>query len=189
MSKTIAVTGASSGFGALTVRELANAGHTVYAGLRDVAGHNSDAAEEVHQYAAEHDVALRAIELDVSSQDNVDEAVALIIDEQGQLDVIVHNAGHMVVGPAEAFTVDQLIEMYDVNVLSTQGLNRAAFSAPPALGSVPEVGQRARRGLGRLDRGRVRGTGNADPLRAQPQRHVLLDRRVPGVVILAVDHQ
>ncbi len=127
MRKTIAVTGASSGFGAMTVRELANAGHTVYAGMRDVDGHNSDAAEEVHQYAAEHDVDLRAIELDVSSQDSVDEAVALIIDEQGQLDVIVHNAGHMVVGPAEAFTVDQLIEMYDVNVLSTQRLNRAAL--------------------------------------------------------------
>jgi NAD(P)-dependent dehydrogenase (short-subunit alcohol dehydrogenase family) len=127
MGKTIAVTGASSGFGAMTVRELANAGHTVYAGMRDVDGHNSDAAEEAHQYAAEHDVDLRAIELDVSSQDNVDEAVALILDEQGQLDVIVHNAGHMVVGPAEAFTVDQLIEMYDVNVLSTQRLNRAAL--------------------------------------------------------------
>jgi NAD(P)-dependent dehydrogenase (short-subunit alcohol dehydrogenase family) len=43
-------------------------------------------------------VDLRAIELDVPSQDSVDEAVARIIDEQGQLDVIVHNAGHMVVG-------------------------------------------------------------------------------------------
>jgi NAD(P)-dependent dehydrogenase (short-subunit alcohol dehydrogenase family) len=95
--------------------------------MRDVDGHNSDAAEEARQYAAEHDVDLRVIELDVSSQGNVDEAVARIIDEQGQLDVIVHNAGHMVVGPAEAFTVDQLTEMYDVNVLSTQRLNRAAL--------------------------------------------------------------
>ena len=43
------------------------------------------------------------------------------------LDVIVHNAGHMVFGPAEAFTPEQLAELYDVNVLSTQRMNRAAL--------------------------------------------------------------
>jgi NAD(P)-dependent dehydrogenase (short-subunit alcohol dehydrogenase family) len=43
------------------------------------------------------------------------------------LDVIVHNAGHMVLGPAEAFTVEQVAEIYDVNVLSTQRVNRAAL--------------------------------------------------------------
>ena len=32
----------------------------------------------------------------------------------------MHNAGHMVFGPAEAFTPEQLAELYDINVLSTQ---------------------------------------------------------------------
>jgi NAD(P)-dependent dehydrogenase (short-subunit alcohol dehydrogenase family) len=41
--------------------------------------------------------------------------------------VIIHNAGHMVFGPAEAFTPKQLAELYDVNVLSTQRVNRAAL--------------------------------------------------------------
>jgi len=43
------------------------------------------------------------------------------------LDVVIHNAGHMVFGPAEAFTPEQLAELYDVNALSTQRVNRAAL--------------------------------------------------------------
>jgi NAD(P)-dependent dehydrogenase (short-subunit alcohol dehydrogenase family) len=39
----------------------------------------------------------------------------------------MHNAGHMSFGPAEAFTPEQLAELYDVNVLSTQRVNRAGL--------------------------------------------------------------
>ena len=126
-SKTIVVTGASSGFGAMTVRELALAGHTVYAGMRGADGHNADPAQQARAFAAGQDVALHVVELDVSDQDSVDHAVTQILEEQGHLDVVVHNAGHMVVGPAEAFTVQQLSDIYDVNVLSTQRLNRAVL--------------------------------------------------------------
>ena len=41
--------------------------------------------------------------------------------------MLVHNAGHMVFGPAEAFTPEQLMQQYDVNVLGTQRVNRAAL--------------------------------------------------------------
>lgn len=41
--------------------------------------------------------------------------------------MVIHNAGHMVYGPAEAFTPEQLAELYDVNVLSRQRVNRAAL--------------------------------------------------------------
>src|SRR4029078_3416894 len=39
----------------------------------------------------------------------------------------MHTAGHRACGPAEAFTPEQLAELYDVNVLSTQRVNRAAL--------------------------------------------------------------
>ncbi len=125
--RVIVVTGASSGFGAMTVRALSDAGHTVYAGMRDIAGRNAKAAQEAAGYASEHSVNLHAIEMDVSEQASVDAAVETIISTEERLDVIVHNAGHMVLGPLESFTTDQLVSIYDTNVVSTQRLNRAAL--------------------------------------------------------------
>lgn len=127
MTKTIIITGASSGFGALSARALADAGHTVYAGIRDSAGRNAPQVGMAKRYAAEHDVDLRTVDLDVSSQHSVDAAVDATISEQGSLDVLVHNAGHMVTGPTEAFTPGQIADIYDTNVLGTQRLNRAAL--------------------------------------------------------------
>jgi NAD(P)-dependent dehydrogenase (short-subunit alcohol dehydrogenase family) len=127
MPKTILITGASSGFGALSARALADAGHTVYAGMRETEGRNSPQVGSVRRYATEHDVDLRTVELDVSSQKSVDSAVEAVLSEQGSLDVLLHNAGHMVTGPTEAFTTEQLAEVYDTNVLGTHRLNRAAL--------------------------------------------------------------
>jgi NAD(P)-dependent dehydrogenase (short-subunit alcohol dehydrogenase family) len=127
MSYVIVITGASSGFGAIAARALAHAGHTVYASMRGTTGKNAAAAADVAKYAAEHGVALRTVELDVSSSASVDAAIAKIIADNERLDVVVHNAGHMSFGPAEAFTPEQLAELYDVNVLSTQRVNRAAL--------------------------------------------------------------
>src|ERR1700683_4545925 len=127
MKQVIVGTGASSGVGALAARALANPGHTVYASMRETTGRNAAQVKAVEEYAAAQKVDLRAIELDVASQESADFAIRKIVDETGRLDVIVHNAGHMVFGPAEAFTPEQYAELYDVNVLSTQRVNRAVL--------------------------------------------------------------
>jgi NAD(P)-dependent dehydrogenase (short-subunit alcohol dehydrogenase family) len=127
MKNIIVITGASSGFGALAARALAKAGHTVYASMRETKGRNGPQVKELEKYAAGHSVDLRAIELDVLSQQSCDTALQEIGSQTGGLDVVIHNAGHMVFGPAEAFTPEQLAELYDVNVLSTQRVNRAAL--------------------------------------------------------------
>jgi NAD(P)-dependent dehydrogenase (short-subunit alcohol dehydrogenase family) len=123
----ILVTGASSGFGLLTAQALAEAGHTVYASMRETRGRNAPRVADVAAWSAERGVDLRSVELDVQSDPSVEAGIAEVIANAGRLDAIVHNAGHMVFGPAEAFTPEQLMQQYDVNVLGAQRVNRAAL--------------------------------------------------------------
>jgi nucleoside-diphosphate-sugar epimerase len=127
MKQVIVITGASSGFGALTARALAHAGHIVYASMRDTEGRNAPQAAAVKAYAAEHGVTLLPLELDVTSDALTTAAIDAILGAQGRLDVVIHNAGHMAFGPAEAFTPEQLAELYDVTL---KGL--AALEPPDA---------------------------------------------------------
>jgi NAD(P)-dependent dehydrogenase (short-subunit alcohol dehydrogenase family) len=127
MKNVIVITGASSGFGALAARALAKAGHTVYASMRDTAGRNAPQVTAAKEFSSENNVDLRTIELDVMSEESINAAIQKIIADNGRLDVVIHNAGHMVFGPAEAFTPEQLAELYDINVLSTQRVNRVAL--------------------------------------------------------------
>lgn len=127
MQQVIVITGASSGFGALTARALAQAGHIVYASMRETEGRNAPQVAEAKRYAQEHQVDLRTVEMDVASSQSVEAGIAHIIHACSRLDVVIHNAGHMSFGPAEAFTAEQLAQLYDINVLSTQRVNRSAL--------------------------------------------------------------
>lgn len=120
----INVTGAGSGFGALTARKLALQGHIVYVGLRILA---PNVISDINKFNAENGVDLRPLQQDMLSDDSVSSSVKAMLDQAGRVDAIVHNCGHMVYGPLEAFTPNQLAHMYDVNVLSTQRLNRAVL--------------------------------------------------------------
>jgi len=126
MSKVIAITGASSGFGNLTAKALAHAGHVVYAGMRDPS-HGNPAAQELHAFAEKEGVDLRPVELNVLSKDSLRPGVSKIIKETGRIDVLIHNAGRMTFGPAEAFTPEQLAAEYDVNCIGTHRLNRVVL--------------------------------------------------------------
>lgn len=111
--KIVLITGTNSGFGWLTAHSVAAAGHTVYATMRDTAGKNADKA-----------AALSAVDnvtvLDVSLTDesNVEQAVKTIISKEGSIDVLVNNAGFSMHGVAESFTTEDVQAMFDVNVFA-----------------------------------------------------------------------
>jgi NAD(P)-dependent dehydrogenase (short-subunit alcohol dehydrogenase family) len=123
----ILVTGAGTGIGKLTAQSLVEAGHVVYASMRDIAGRNSGRAAEMRSYAAAKSLQLHPLELDVLSQASADAAAATIVREQGHIDVVMQNAGHLVVGPTEAFTPEEITKVFDTNVLGAQRVNRAVL--------------------------------------------------------------
>jgi NAD(P)-dependent dehydrogenase (short-subunit alcohol dehydrogenase family) len=127
MKYVVLITGASSGFGELAAKALSRAGHTVYASMRETSGRNRKVVEEMATFAKEHTVDLRTVELDVGSEDSARAAVDQVTGDTGKLDVVIHNAGHMTFGPLEAFTPEQIAELYDDNVVSTQRVNRAVL--------------------------------------------------------------
>ncbi|MYM71315.1 SDR family NAD(P)-dependent oxidoreductase [Duganella sp. FT134W] len=128
MSKSIVlVTGAGTGIGHLSVKALALAGHTVYASMRDIGGRNAAKVRELRDWAFAHGADVRAVELDVLSQASADAAVQTIVAERGRLDVVVHNAGHLVIGPTEAFTPEEISKVFDTNFLGAQRVNKAVL--------------------------------------------------------------
>ena len=127
MKSVILITGAGTGIGKLSAEALAEAGHIVYATLRDVNGRNKARADTLRAWASNKGVALQPLELDVLSQDSADAAVATIVKEQGRLDVVMQNAGHLVMGPTEAFTPEEIMKVFDTNFLGAQRVNRAAL--------------------------------------------------------------
>ena len=84
----------------MTTYQLGDAGYTVYASMRTLTG---EKVEQTRAYAAKHGADIRTVALDVQDDSSVDAAVAQVIAEQGRIDVLIHSAGHMAFGPAEAF--------------------------------------------------------------------------------------
>lgn len=109
--KTILVTGASSGIGEATARELARRGHRVVVGARR--GERLDAlCRELAGAGAQ--VAWR--ELDVTRPEDMQAFVAFAEERFGPVEVLVNNAGIMPLSPLRALKIDEWDRMLDVNV-------------------------------------------------------------------------
>lgn len=119
MALVVLITGAGSGFGLLAARTLANAGHIVYGGIHTVHQAND---EETSQMKTVHTVVL-----DITNKDSIDSAVAKILGEAGRIDCLIHNAGHMGMGPAEAFSAAQFHDYYEINTVGAHRLNQAVL--------------------------------------------------------------
>ncbi len=121
MTRNILITGASGGFGALTVKELLKRGKNVAATMRNSNTRNKDVAEELASLGA------HIVDMDVTDDASVDRAVSRSIELLGGLDVVINNAGVGVLGIQENFTIDDFKRLFDINVYGVQRVNRAAL--------------------------------------------------------------
>lgn len=125
---TTLITGANKSLGFETARRLTEAGHTVFLGSRD---------EQRGKEAAGR-IGARLVQLDVTSDDSVEAAAALVQDEAGHLDVLVNNAGisgGLRRSPGEVTAAD-MRTVYETNVFGAVRVTHAflpllaASSAP-----------------------------------------------------------
>jgi NAD(P)-dependent dehydrogenase (short-subunit alcohol dehydrogenase family) len=95
--------------------------------MRDVLGRNAAHREALERLAAHEGLRLRVLELDVTDQQSVDTAIAAALEEVGNLDVVINNAGVAAIGVTEAFTPDQFEQIFAVNVYGVVRVNRAVL--------------------------------------------------------------
>jgi NADP-dependent 3-hydroxy acid dehydrogenase YdfG len=119
------VTGASSGIGEATARRLAERGAAVAMIAR-----RGERLEALASEIADGGGTALPIEADVSERDQAEVAVSQAVEELGRLDVLVNNAGVMLLGPMLEAPVEEWERMVEVNLL---GLMYAAKAALPHL--------------------------------------------------------
>lgn len=128
------ITGASSGIGEATARALAEQGATVAVAARRL--------ERLERLAAEiggdGHTAL-AIQSDITDQKQAIAAVDRTVDELGRLDIVVNNAGQMLLGPIEDAPTEEWDRMIDLNL---KGLVNTTHAALPHLLAAAEDSQR-----------------------------------------------
>src|SRR5258705_2154134 len=123
MSKTILITGTSSGFGRDTAETLHQAGHTVYASMRGVQGKNHEAAEALRK------LGIKTVELDVSDDASVEAGVKSVLAEAGTIRVLVNNTGIPHARVNETLTTEQAKASLETNGIRPPPGTRALRSS------------------------------------------------------------
>ena len=110
----ILVTGASTGIGQATALHLASKGHRVFAGVR-----SPDTAQELKEKIAAEALAVELIQLDITDDDSVNNAVGAIMASEGRIDALVNNAGIGGGRAVEETPLEEVREVFDTNYFGT----------------------------------------------------------------------
>lgn len=130
--KSILITGASSGFGRLGAEHYARLGAKVFATMRNVP---RPEAEELRELAASDSLDISVIEIDVTSDEQVEAGVAeALAANNGKLDVLINNAGISFGGPVEVQDMAATDLIFETNVYGCHRMARAALPSMRAHG-------------------------------------------------------
>lgn len=113
MKRVILITGASSGMGKETAKQLIQEGHTVYAVARRI-----DEMQDLKKMGG------HPIKMDVTVEADIDNVVHTIIAEQGKIDVLWNNAGYGLYGSVEDVPLDQARNQFEVNVFGMAAMTQ-----------------------------------------------------------------
>jgi NAD(P)-dependent dehydrogenase (short-subunit alcohol dehydrogenase family) len=127
MTSVVLITGASTGFGRDAAETLARRGHHVFATMRDVNGRNAEHRESLERLARSEALRLKVLELDVTDEASVQNAILQALEQGGRLDVVINNAGFANLGVTEAYTPEQFHQIFDVNLYGVVRVNRAVL--------------------------------------------------------------
>ena len=105
------VTGSSTGIGFETSLTLARNGFNTYATMRKSGGKTNQITDIVKN----EDLPLQVIQLDVSDDKSVLDAINRIAKEKGRIDVVVNNAGYALVGPLEETSMEEIKAQFETN--------------------------------------------------------------------------
>ncbi|MGA9150100.1 MAG: SDR family oxidoreductase [Candidatus Nitrosopolaris sp.] len=107
---TALVTGSSSGIGFETSLSLARAGFYTYATMRNI-----DKSSKIIEIAQEDNLPLEVLQLDVTDDKSVKDAIEMIAGKQRRIDVVVNNAGYGSTGAVEDFAIDEIKAQFETN--------------------------------------------------------------------------
>lgn len=125
--QVVLITGSSTGFGRLFTETLARKGHTVFATMRDPGGRNAKNAAEIRALAEKNSLPIHVVEMDVTDDASVEQAVDAVVAKASRIDVAINNAGYYLSGLEEAVTTEQAQRLMDTNFLGPVRVNRAVL--------------------------------------------------------------
>lgn len=120
--KTALITGCSSGIGLATALEFARNGIFTYASMRD-----TSKRQRLEDIAKRENLPIRIIRLDVIDTRSIEDSIGLIMSDKGKLDVLVNNAGFMVMGSFEDISIEELDLQWRTDFLGPIALMKKAI--------------------------------------------------------------
>ena len=120
--KVAVVTGSSTGIGFETSLLLARNGFYTYATMR-----NPDKSKAITSLKQKEKLSLEILQLDVTADESVKEAINKITSEQERIDVLVNNAGYALVGAFEELSIEEFKEQYETNVFGVIRVTQAVL--------------------------------------------------------------
>jgi NAD(P)-dependent dehydrogenase (short-subunit alcohol dehydrogenase family) len=105
--KTAMVTGSSTGNGFETSLMLARNGFYTYATLRNV-----DKSKRITDVVSKDDLPLEVLQLDVTDDRSVRDAIDTILEKRERIDVVVNNAGYDAFGAVEDLSIEKIKEQF-----------------------------------------------------------------------------